>query len=272
MRKQDDFIVGIFNYCDRWCERCDITGRCRLYHDLARIDRRHKRRGEDPDDIDVALKDVDRNFKGLMRLICRDAKKMGIDLDEIARQAAQAPAVDRSKIDEHPLAREGMSFFKTAQKLLKALSKEIGQSREDISRRSEFMEVAGEARRLAKICDAHEVLNWDSSMVAVKIKRAISSLFKDGEENSDADSEEFHLQDAQATAALVLSCLERDKLALLTIYDWSKDDQDAAVGLLAKAERMSRGLNQLMPGAAGYLKSIRIGGAKGRGRKPKAGR
>ncbi len=26
-----DFISGIYNYCDRWCERCPFTSRCLLY-------------------------------------------------------------------------------------------------------------------------------------------------------------------------------------------------------------------------------------------------
>jgi hypothetical protein len=31
---QDGFIVGIYNYCDRWCERCPLTGRCRVFADV----------------------------------------------------------------------------------------------------------------------------------------------------------------------------------------------------------------------------------------------
>ena len=27
----DRFIDGIHNYCDRWCERCPLTARCRLF-------------------------------------------------------------------------------------------------------------------------------------------------------------------------------------------------------------------------------------------------
>src|SRR5258708_9307022 len=26
-----DFISGIYNYCDRWCERCPLTARCLVY-------------------------------------------------------------------------------------------------------------------------------------------------------------------------------------------------------------------------------------------------
>ena len=27
----DQFIPGIYNYCDRWCERCPLTARCRVF-------------------------------------------------------------------------------------------------------------------------------------------------------------------------------------------------------------------------------------------------
>ncbi|MDY6953748.1 MAG: hypothetical protein SWE60_19750 [Thermodesulfobacteriota bacterium] len=26
--KHEQFISGIHNYCDRWCERCPLTSRC----------------------------------------------------------------------------------------------------------------------------------------------------------------------------------------------------------------------------------------------------
>lgn len=38
MEVRDGFIVGIFNYCDRWCETCAFTSRCRLFADVARLE------------------------------------------------------------------------------------------------------------------------------------------------------------------------------------------------------------------------------------------
>jgi hypothetical protein len=35
MEVQDGFILGIFNYCDRWCDCCRFTSRCRLFADMA---------------------------------------------------------------------------------------------------------------------------------------------------------------------------------------------------------------------------------------------
>jgi hypothetical protein len=38
MEVRDGFISGIFNYCDRWCEGCAFTSRCRLFADMAEVE------------------------------------------------------------------------------------------------------------------------------------------------------------------------------------------------------------------------------------------
>lgn len=35
---ESKFIPGIHNYCDRWCERCYFTSRCRVYEKLDESD------------------------------------------------------------------------------------------------------------------------------------------------------------------------------------------------------------------------------------------
>ena len=38
MQLQDGFIVGIYNYCDRWCDTCPFTSRCRVFTDTVEGD------------------------------------------------------------------------------------------------------------------------------------------------------------------------------------------------------------------------------------------
>lgn len=38
MEVQGGFIVGVDNYCDRWCETCAFTSRCRAFADLAEME------------------------------------------------------------------------------------------------------------------------------------------------------------------------------------------------------------------------------------------
>jgi hypothetical protein len=43
MEVQDGFIVGVFNYCDSWCEKCAFTSRCRVFADRAEMEARMDR-------------------------------------------------------------------------------------------------------------------------------------------------------------------------------------------------------------------------------------
>src|SRR5689334_19289896 len=38
MDVDEGFILGIYNYCDRWCETCRFTSRCRVFADGAEYD------------------------------------------------------------------------------------------------------------------------------------------------------------------------------------------------------------------------------------------
>jgi len=62
------FSAGIHNYCNRRCERCDSTGVCLLHDEIEKADRCHKRRGEDPHDLDVTLEDIRRALERARRL------------------------------------------------------------------------------------------------------------------------------------------------------------------------------------------------------------
>jgi len=44
------------------------------------------------------------------------------------------------------------------------------------------------------------------------------------------------------TADLIRRCLHRDKLALLSLYEWDESFQSPAIDLLVKAERLLRGI------------------------------
>src|SRR5262249_26051614 len=84
-----NFIPGIYNYCDRWCERCPFCSRCSLYATLEA-----SAVAEDPDIRDLNNAKFWRNletvFKDAHDLIRECAKEAGIDLDEIGLDEAPA--------------------------------------------------------------------------------------------------------------------------------------------------------------------------------------
>ena len=71
--EKEGYIDGIFNYCDRWCERCRFTSKCRNY-------------AFDPENQNLSMEDtfkyVSNVLKATMLMIEEDAKEMGIDLSQ----------------------------------------------------------------------------------------------------------------------------------------------------------------------------------------------
>ncbi|MCF7794633.1 MAG: hypothetical protein K9N09_11820 [Candidatus Cloacimonetes bacterium] len=78
--KNPNFIPGIYNYCDSWCERCAYTSRCanfisgeERYSDMKDLDIRNEQFWKKLGDI----------FKNTFELIYEKAEEYGIDLDNL---------------------------------------------------------------------------------------------------------------------------------------------------------------------------------------------
>ncbi len=86
MEVQDGFIVSVFNYCDRWCERCPFTSRCRVFADIVEHD-------FERDHGPLTEPMIERQERRLAKHAARWEKELGIDFAEIEREAAKNPDV-----------------------------------------------------------------------------------------------------------------------------------------------------------------------------------
>jgi hypothetical protein len=84
MEVQDGFIVGVYNYCDRWCERCAYTSRCRVFSDDAE-------REFEADHGPLTEPMADRQARELAEHVSRWEKRWGLDLAKIEEEAEKNP-------------------------------------------------------------------------------------------------------------------------------------------------------------------------------------
>src|SRR6266849_263706 len=109
------FISGIYNYCDRWCERCPFTSRCFLYAtEKADPDL------DDPDVHDINNAKFWRKLESIFReaqeKIVAWAEEAGVDLESIESQAAIAEHEQRElEADEHLLSNLARQYAMTVQ-------------------------------------------------------------------------------------------------------------------------------------------------------------
>ena len=100
---EPEFIPGIYNCCDRWCERCRFTDRCRVYHSEQEYIKRHPYNDDDNDAFFAHLASI---FEETMQVLEQKDLEMGIDLDSLLRLLAMLEKVRRVCYELFPGAME----------------------------------------------------------------------------------------------------------------------------------------------------------------------
>ena len=78
-----------YNYCDYRCENCDEKEKCRLYKENQKRISDHYLKGEDPNDPEVFLKDLQEIFKKTTEMLKKSAAEYDIDIDKLPENEEQ---------------------------------------------------------------------------------------------------------------------------------------------------------------------------------------
>lgn len=162
------FIDGIFNYCDRWCERCPLTARCRLYA------------MEQQDNGDPAARDMNNakfwkkleaQFAQSIQMLKQMAAERGIDLDDpkLRARARKMRSTTRNKrliADATKYAKDVSAWFKRHETTFEQKSAGL-EVRARLRIRGRNPVVAA-----LEIRDAVDVIHWYQFQIAVKLTRA----------------------------------------------------------------------------------------------------
>lgn len=78
-----DFYRTPFNYCDRWCKRCQVSEICKVFQDGQKARKKFIKQGRDPDSRECAFEEIKDNLLEVFLLLAKEAEKLGIDLDSL---------------------------------------------------------------------------------------------------------------------------------------------------------------------------------------------
>lgn len=235
--KRDKYIPGIYNYCDRWCERCPLRHKCYLYAKEQKRIAKHKAKGEDPYDWNIVMQDVKENFDETLKLLHKTAEEQGIDLNTLPEEEYK-----EYDPDNHPLMKVANTYLKMAQKFLKKLQQTIQTEGVDLTKRVEIIPSAkGDIGTLRKVVSSYEVISWYHTLIPVKIHRALQSKM-------EIEADEFAQSDADASAKIAYIGIIKSIDALELIYNWNEDLQDSALALLVEINKLRKGIDKEFPG------------------------
>ena len=263
LAENPDFISGIYNYCDRWCERCPFTSRCMVYATESA-----ESISDDPESHDLNNAKFWQKLEGIFRethaLILEWAEEMGVDLESAEAEAAIAErGQQREEAKEHPLSVSARHYAETVQQWFKDEFAVEENVHDDISGE------ATSAEEDINVSDAVEVIRWYQFFIAAKTYRALTGLEDTGDEgvsdididpfsDDDVDDEDVLLRaachDSDGSAKIALIAIDRSSSAWRVMQNALPEKTESTVPILIELEKLRRGIEQIFPRARDFVR------------------
>ena len=250
LARAKNLIPGVYNYCDRWCERCPLTARCLVFQaQQARAKRVGRARNHDADNQDF-WDDLGESLALAMHMVRRDAKRLGIDIDNPST-LAEARADERLR--RRRAAREGSAlrrlaaaYRKEAKALLDRLPAELSAVEDALNVQARLG--AGDPHADAEgLRDALEVAQWYMFFIEVKLGRAVSSRV-----DLTIEGDDGFLRDSDGSAKVALVAIDRSLAAWARLRRSLEGEADTMLDLLAKLVRLRRAVEREFPEARAF--------------------
>lgn len=263
------FISGIYNYCDRWCERCAFTSRCFLY----------ATEQADPDANDPEIHDLTNEkfwqklqniFADTARIISEWAAETGVDLDSVDVTEEMAEHKREMEAAEHDELSEMASHYATT--VANWFGDEFVNGEhlhDDMANGSDTVSDDLTAR------DAAEIIQWYQFFIAVKLTRALSRPASIDEDSDDEDvltadflfAEETdelvdydavismaHRIDSNGSAKVALVAIDRSSAAWGALQLSLPDKAHTINPILVELDRLRRLTEKRFPQARDFIR------------------
>ena len=215
--KEENYISGIYNYCDRWCERCDFTARCRTYSMGRELGVKPSQHFSSAELWKLLQQCFDKNQSLIQELIEEDGtdwsffqKKETSSLGKFKRHFfGEKKSIAQSSAIIHRLSNDYVNKYRTWRKANQELLEEHHEQSELIH-------------------DVLDVIGWYGFFISAKIGRAISGLT-----DEDYLKEDPIQNDMNGSAKIAIIALERSIASwMILMEDFPKQKENALDMLL----------------------------------------
>lgn len=248
LAKDPKFIPGIYNYCDRWCERCPFTSRCLVYAQ------------EEEDRGDPAVHDINNEafweklgsiFERTKEMLNEMAKERGIDLDAIDLASAEKQERrQREDAENHELAKVSEKYADMVDDWFESEQELFEQKKNELLTLLE-LDIGGQQPQAvaARIKDAVEVIRWYQHQIHVKLMRALMKFDPDEEPEDESFS-----KDSDGSAKVALIGMDRSIAAWGALREHFPEKTDGILTLLLHVDRLRRKTEQHFPAARSFAR------------------
>ena len=226
LANDQNLIPDIYNYCDRWCERCPLSSRCLVYATEQDDDDTLSPESQDIRNADFwrTLNSITDNTR---EMIAEWAQQAGIDLTQSEDEHQTRKQKRRQLVDNHPLTKAAKKYANLASDWFRELDQTIVSEKFDP--------------------DAREIIQWYQYQIGVKTIRALSGRKEELEgEPGPADS------DGSAKVALI--GIDRSVLGWRLMQLSVPEYADSVIPLILQLERLRNRVEKHFPNARAFVR------------------
>jgi hypothetical protein len=239
------YIPGIYNYCDRWCERCTFTDRCLNFDE----NQRRFSKSENENFWEAVQKTIEETTELLEYII----KEEGINPEELKTwEMAENNLKRRSEeAKKHELTQTAKEYSEKMSRWIKDNEQLVAEKEKKLQNDLELGIKEKETHNTAmELTDAFEVIRWYQHQIYVKLMRALTH---DKDIFDFEDSEEFP-SDADGSAKVALLGITRSLAAWGNLYKHLPEKEDEILDFLALLEKLRKKTEVEFPQAWDFVR------------------
>ena len=241
-------IPGIYNYCDRWCERCSFTSRCAVYE---------SEQANSPEENDITNKafwdKMGNSIADAFSLLQKAADERGFvfpeEDEETMKEFSANEDRKREELQQHPIIKYSKKYMMQARVLL--------QENDAFKKRGDTLlqlvelgikDIADTKREIIVLNDYIEIVQWYLFQIQVKFMRALPT-FDDEEEEDDALN-----NDSNGSAKVALIATDRCIMAWQHIMQLLPELENDIIPLLALLQKIRTVGEATFPNARAFVR------------------
>ncbi len=252
-----EFISGVHNYCDRWCERCHLTRRCAVFameeEDSSESSGRDASGGEAGDE--AFIKKLGEIFQVTREMIYEWAEKAGVDLSECDSEEEWAKhEAEREETREHPLVSDANRYRERVRDWFRLFGSFLEEDAEGEAAEAPVTEGQRAPRSAATaehadLQESGDIILWYHTLLAAKIGRAVSGKLR----WEDTDFEDLS-GDSDGSAKVALIAIDRSMAAWWNLLGHLPERKREIAGFLAFLNRLRLETERTFPLARDFVR------------------
>ncbi|MDR2849617.1 MAG: hypothetical protein LBW77_03630, partial [Verrucomicrobiota bacterium] len=254
---QRDYISGIFNYCDYWCDRCAFTRHCRNYamgEELQKRGNAGRRTDEGNRAAWDSLDGVLARARGQLDELAARRFDDVFDLEEPTAEELRAfgeaeEALDR-KVQRHFVMKAAEAYRVAVSEWLEAVKPDVAEAAALLVEQARFANGA-DGRETREQLDGLEelidIVSWYHTLLMPKAGRMIHGLLELAEQADWDDG-----SDVYGTGKLLLVSIDRSIAAWVALRDALPKQEDPILGFLIRLDHLRRAIERDVPQARAY--------------------